>query len=94
MSKVSNAIMHFRATNFSRPHSPLVVKVERDAALWVASCDALHLVTEADSYDALRHRVWEVAPELAELNGVKVEPKTMKLQFVMVESAQEHLMAL
>jgi Domain of unknown function (DUF1902) len=38
---------------------------------WIAEADALPIATEADTLDALVARVWEIAPEVAELNGHK-----------------------
>src|SRR5690606_10538176 len=38
---------------------------------WIAEADALPVATEADTLDALIDRVWEIAPEIAELNGHK-----------------------
>lgn len=37
--------------------------------IWTAECDALGLVTEAETYEALTERARQIAPELAELNN-------------------------
>jgi len=58
-----------------------IVNVSVCDGIWTAECDALGLVTEADSYDALTDRAWEIAPELAELNAVGVEPENIRLLF-------------
>lgn len=36
---------------------------------WIAEADALPVATEERSLDLLIARVWEIAPEIAELNG-------------------------
>lgn len=51
-------------------------------ATWVASCDALGLVTEAESYDVLVERVWQIAPEMAVINGLTAPDATIGLRFV------------
>ncbi|MDR3157415.1 MAG: DUF1902 domain-containing protein [Zoogloeaceae bacterium] len=37
---------------------------------YIAECEAIGLVTEADTYEELLERAWEIAPEIAELNGI------------------------
>lgn len=66
--------------------TPFVVNVIRDEEMWIAECDELGLVTEAESYEALTARAWEIAPELAELNGVPVGPEGLSLLFQHYES--------
>ena len=51
-----------------------------DGDLWVAESDTLPIATEAPTLDALVDRVWEVAPELAALNGHK---GVLRLRFVL-----------
>jgi Domain of unknown function (DUF1902) len=48
---------------------PLVVIVSVLDGVWTAECDAIGLVTEADTYEALTERARDIAPELAELNN-------------------------
>ncbi|TDB57252.1 DUF1902 domain-containing protein [Photorhabdus khanii] len=62
-----------------------VVKVTHDD-VWIAECDELGLVTEAKSYDELTERVWEIAPELYELNGLGNYPDGMRISFVQEQS--------
>ena len=64
----------------NRHHKPFVVKVTVCEGVWTAVCDALGLVTEADSYEQLIERAWEVAPELIELNAIDVAGE-IRLQF-------------
>lgn len=40
-----------------------------DGDVWVAEADALPIATEAATLDGLVQRVWEIAPEIAALNG-------------------------
>jgi len=48
---------------------PVSLYLAPDADMWIAESDALPLATEAPTLDALIERVWEIAPEIAELNG-------------------------
>jgi addiction module RelB/DinJ family antitoxin len=58
----------------------LFVMATFNEGIWTAECDALGLVTEADSYEELQKRAREIVPELAELNDVK----NYKLRFIRV----------
>ena len=58
-----------------------IVNVSVHEGIWTAECDALGLVTEADSYDALTERAWDIAPELAELNAVGINTDNIRLLF-------------
>ncbi len=57
------------------------VSHDHDENVWVAVCDALGLVTEAPTYEELTGRVWEIAPELYEMNGFGINPSRMRLSF-------------
>ncbi|KMW72066.1 hypothetical protein TI10_17370 [Photorhabdus luminescens subsp. luminescens] len=71
--------VHFgdRQTNF-------VVKVTYDD-MWIAECDELGLITEAKTYDKLIERVWEIVPELYEMN-LGSNPEAVKISFVQEQS--------
>jgi len=71
----------------------LPVSVTRSDGVWIAECDALGLVTEADDFESLRERVWEIAPELAELNGLEVPVTELRLNFSFVDSVAQYRMA-
>ncbi|MBU0500936.1 MAG: DUF1902 domain-containing protein [Gammaproteobacteria bacterium] len=64
----------------------LAVNVTRDGEMWIAECDELGLVTEAESYESLTARAWEIAPELAELDGISVGLEGLSLLFQHYES--------
>lgn len=49
--------------------------------VWTAVCDELGLVTEADDLKTLEGRVWEIAPELADLNGLDIGPGELRIRF-------------
>ena len=74
--------------------APFVADVVFDAecGMWVATCEELSITTEASSYEALTARVWAIAPEIAELNGVAFDSST-RIQFRHVEDAPSHLRA-
>lgn len=56
-----------------------VVNVATAEGIWFARCEALGLVAEADSYDELIERVWQVLPELAAAN--EQHPDDIRLHF-------------
>lgn len=53
------------------PPNLFAIEVLHDAesGMWVATCDQIGLVTEADSFEALEQRVLLIGPELAVENG-------------------------
>lgn len=68
-----------------RYNPPFVVSVSHIDGIWIAENDDLGLVTEAKSYDDLTERVWEIAPELAELNEIDVNAEDMRISFQHLE---------
>lgn len=68
-----------------RYNPPFVVSVSHIDGIWIAENDDLGLVTEAKSYDDLTERVWEIAPELAELNELDVNAEDMRISFQHLE---------
>ena len=58
----------------------VTVKVTVEDGVWTAECAALGLVTESDTYEGLVSMAIELAPEMAELNGVEFE--NLVLHFV------------
>ncbi|MDR0781654.1 MAG: DUF1902 domain-containing protein [Pseudomonadales bacterium] len=85
------------ASIFSKP-KPVTFDVEvthaiaqdaDDRTMWVAECDALHLVTEAESFEALVARVWEIAPEIAQESGLNIPAAALRLRFCYVDSVPE-----
>jgi Domain of unknown function (DUF1902) len=70
-------------------HQTFAVEVTRDdeTGYWVAQCDALGVVTEATSYEALTVRVWQIAPEMAESHGIDLSTKILRLRFEHLETA-------
>ena len=60
------------------------VRLYLDGETWIAESDALPLATEAATLDGLVRRVWEIAPEIAELNG---HQGTLNLRFTLDTSA-------
>jgi hypothetical protein len=66
---------------------PLIVRVTHVDGFYTAVCDDLRLVTEAKTIDALRDQVWELAPELVELNHLPIDADSMRLRFDMAPPA-------
>ena len=72
---------------------PYIVNVVHDAeaGMWVASCDALFVATEAATFEALTSRVWLIVPEMIEANGLHIDPSTLQLDFQYIESADQRI---
>lgn len=75
---------------FSRPFNVNVCH-DHQENVWVAECDALGLVTEAATYEELTERVWEVAPELYEMNGFGGNPSRISLSFNQEQSYADRI---
>lgn len=61
----------------------LVIKAvfDNEARVWVAGDDTLGLVAEADTVEDLEHKLQELIPELAELNGIDL-PRPIRFTLV------------
>jgi len=64
-----------------RTKPAFIVNVSISDNVWVAECETLGLVTEADSYEELIERAWDITPELVELNGIDVDVNSIRLNF-------------
>ncbi len=71
-------------------HPSYIVHVTHEDNMWIAECDALGLVTEANTYDQLTERVWAVAPDLLEANQEPIDMDTMVLTFQHIDVAANH----
>lgn len=76
-----------------RVDPPFNVQVSQHNGWFVAECDALHLVTEAQSVEALTERTWELVPDLIELNNLSIDPDTVRLSFNLLQEAGQQRMA-
>nr|VFK19684.1 MAG: protein of unknown function (DUF1902) [Candidatus Kentron sp. LFY] len=65
------------------------VRVTRSEGIWIAECDQLGLVTEADNYADLEARTRKIAPELAEMNGLGTSGQSIRLEFQIMEIPDE-----
>jgi hypothetical protein len=81
---------------FKKPtdNQPIDVEVTHCDGMFTAVCDTLHLVTEADSFEALTERVWKLAPDMIEANELGIDPDSMCLNFKFVQSAHDHRRAM
>lgn len=75
---------------------PFIVEVTFDAEcrMFVAACDELHLCTEAPSFETLTERVWEIAPDMAQENGLHIAPQNLRLRFAFDQDFTDHRIAL
>ncbi|MCS3431622.1 DUF1902 domain-containing protein [Klebsiella sp. BIGb0407] len=75
---------------FSRPFE-VNIHHDHEENVWVAECDALGLVTEAGTYEELTERVWEIVPELYEINGLGDNPDGIRLSFNQAQSYSDRM---
>jgi hypothetical protein len=54
---------------------------DAQAGVWLASNEQLPLRTEAPSFDQLMTRVMEIAPEIAEMNGLAAPGDQVRIHF-------------
>lgn len=73
---------------------PYVVEVmydiEDNIPSWIGTCDKLHLVTEGRTYEELQSKVWEIAPEMHQLQGFGKETDNIRIAFVQTETHAEY----
>lgn len=74
-------IMNAANSRIERLGPLLVVHVSQSEGMWIAECDDIGLVTEAESYNQLTDRVWEIAPELFVENGLSGSADGMQISF-------------
>lgn len=76
--------MNLRSITTRKLGATYVAEVVHDpeSGMWVASCDALSVATEAPTYDELTERFWEIAPEVAAENGLDFDLQTVRVEFV------------
>ena len=73
-------------SEFARAPFIAEVTFDPECSMWVAVCEEIHAITEAPSYEALIARFWEIAPEIAELNGIAFDERS-QIEFRHVEDA-------
>lgn len=73
-----------------RVNPPFIAEVEFDAesGMWIASCEAIGAFTEAPTYEALQERFWEIAPDIAQANGVHFDADT-RVSFRQLDVARQ-----
>ena len=65
----------------SKRHLNVSIYLDPEGDFWIAESEALPLATEAPTLDALIARVWDIAPEIAALNGHR---GALSLRFVLL----------
>lgn len=79
---------------FQQAKTTFIVEVifDPECSMWVAICDGLHMSTEAHTYEALVERVWLIAPEMAQENGLNIPEDRLRLLFQHV--SEHHTVAM
>ena len=67
----------------------VAITYDPESRYWVATCEALGLVSEAPAYEALIQRVWQIAPELYALHGYGDEKDNFRLDVHQLQEAHE-----
>jgi len=86
---MSNIVSLSKPVTFDVEVTHAIAQDENDRTMWVAECDGLCLCTEAESLEALIARVWEIAPEMAQENGLSIAPDALRLRFSFTDSIPE-----
>ncbi|MFM2397507.1 MAG: hypothetical protein RLZZ144_757 [Pseudomonadota bacterium] len=81
-------------TNILAFRKPFDVIITHGEGVYTAECEDLHLVTEAKTFEELTARVWEVAPDVIEANGLDIDPRTMHFKFNFIQSADDQSLAM
>ncbi|SEF43063.1 DUF1902 domain-containing protein [Oceanospirillum linum] len=69
-------------------HNPAIpVEISFGDGMYTAECDALSLVTEAKTFEELTELVWELVPDMIEVNELEIDPDSVRLRFEMAQSA-------
>jgi hypothetical protein len=67
--------------NLSKPNTYIIeVQFDDESGQWCCECDALHLVTEAPSYEALVARAKLLAPDIAAANGIDITVAQLRFE--------------
>ncbi|SBT05374.1 hypothetical protein ACCAA_200119 [Candidatus Accumulibacter aalborgensis] len=76
--------MNIRSIPTRNPVTHYMAEVihDEESGMWVASCEALSVATEAPTYDALTKRFWKIAPEVAAENGIDFDLKTARIDLI------------
>lgn len=74
-----------------RLNSPFTVNVIHDGDVWVATCDELGLVTEAQDYESLTQRVWDVAGDMLDENDIDQDLECLRLYFVQEQVSDDRM---
>ncbi len=66
----------------SSTNNTYIIEVHYDdeSGQWCCECDALHLVTEAPSYEALVARAKLLAPDIASANGIDLTGAQLRFE--------------
>jgi hypothetical protein len=67
--------------NPSKPNTYTIeVHFDDESGQWCCECDALHLVTDAPSYEALVVRAKLLAPDIAAANGIDITGALLRFE--------------
>ena len=76
-----------RAQSFKPCHNKTMVKIftfevhfDEESTMWWCECDALHVVTEAPTYEALVARAKLITPEIAKDNGISLAGAQLRFE--------------
>lgn len=67
------------------------VKISFFEGLYTAICNDLHLVTEAKDVNELQKLIWDLAPDLVDLNNLDVDVHNMMFNFQFDQSAKDYI---
>lgn len=80
-----NIVLQQAVRSMDKYNPAHIVQVSHIDGVWIAECDDLGLVTEADDYEEMVENCWSLVPDLVELNDIGVESDSVRLKFSHVE---------
>lgn len=83
-------IMASAIKRMDRVNPALPVNITYSEGVYTAVCNELYLVTESKSLDELQELVWDLAPDLIDLNDLDIDPENLRLSFLLEQSINEH----
>ena len=76
-----NAFTTIRPESVREGGASYIVTIYHEDDTWIGICDDIPVATEAATIDQLIERVWLIAPEVADLNGLP--SRDLRLRFVL-----------
>lgn len=61
---------------------PVEVFFDKEANVWVATCDFLSIVTEGDSLELVKKNVYDLSPDMVSENNINLNGQEIHFEFL------------